>query len=128
MTCGLAVGDLTPIEMEESARARAIRANERNKAIADTAGAAAKLGGDVVGAGLNAGAAGARGIWGAMVTALSAAKAGLLASLGQVDGLLNKAGGDDPFMLWLLRFLLVATMLIVGTIVLFSVYKTSGVL
>ena len=125
--------------MEESARARVIRVNEFNKAMSDSADTAARLGGDVVGAGLNAGAAGVqaglkagaagvRGIWGAVVAAIPVAKAGLLASLGQVDRLLNKAGGDDPFMLWLLRFLLVATMLIVGTIVLFSVYKTSGAL
>ncbi len=152
LTCGLAIGDRAPIEREEAADARAKKITDRRDAKIEQAEirrekaeaeAEARANALAVKAAAKAAAAPAandstaeakegigarmlRALKSGVVTAIPMVKSGVLLSLNQVDAILKKTSGDDPFLHSLFRGLLVATMMVVGTIVLYSIAKAVG--
>lgn len=104
LTCGHAVGEPTAAELARDAAQAKERAIARGKALS----AATQATGAVV-----SGIAGtaARGL-GAVFSSMWS---GIVATVQQVDGLVVRLAGDDAFMAWFFRVVLLVLMLAIGT-------------
>lgn len=119
LTCGHALGSLTAIDQQAAARQNAKYAAQRQvardqavEATGKAAANAAKATGNVLLSGLVAVRTGILAVWLLALTALQ-----------QVDRVIWSMAGDDVFMVWFVRCLLVLAMLFVGSLVLYALFQ-----
>lgn len=133
-TCGQIPGKLSPREAEENAAYKAKKAADRRAAMGQAAsaagqmagsaaaatgraaGSAAKATGRAAAAGMAAGASGA-------VAAFAAGKVAAIQMAGQIDRAIRSLAGDDVFMVWMCRGLVLLAMLVAGGGALYTVWR-----